>query len=359
MNGHALNPPRKLHVLFVGLFRWLSYYAIHHPRQVLALAIVVNLATVPGILRLKLRTDGHALVSPTAPEVVADKAVRDHFGLHDQMVVLIRPADTNGVFNPATLQLVRDLTAEFKQLPGVTPADVMSLATEPSFRMRPGTLIQQKLLEPPLQTRPELDQLREDLRRIELYSGTLVSGDSQSTVILVGVPATADRTQFYAEILQIITAKQTAANTIAVTGAPVAETLFGVEILEDLGVPKALLGAGAQQAGEKSNWKMPANLHELRGFVARHIGLVLAGGAGDDAGASAGFPQRPGGVAAAAGRDSDPAAGLWLDGLAGRADLPYHRRNAGAAHRDFSHQRHLSVQPLFQFVTGKNQARII
>ena len=150
----------------------------------------------------------------------------------------------------------------------------MSLATEPSFRMRPGTLIQQKLLEPPLKTQSELDQLREDLRRIELYNGTLVSADGRFTVILVGVPAAADRTQFYAKILQIIAAKRTAADEIAVTGAPVAESLFGVQILEDLGVPKALLGAGAREAGEKSEWKMPASLHELRVFVARHIGLV-------------------------------------------------------------------------------------
>ena len=274
MSSHLFKPPNKLPVLFVSPFRWLSHYAIHHPRQVLALVAVITLAAAPGILRLKLRTDGHALVSPTAPEVLADKAVRDHFGLHDQLVVLIRPGNTNGIFNPATLQLVRYLTAELKKIPGVAPADVMSLATEPSFRMRPGTLIQQKLLEPLLKTQSELDQLREDLRRIELYNGTLVSGDGQSTVILVGVPSGADRAQFYGRVLQIITAKKTAADEIAVTGAPVAESLFGVQILEDLGVPKALLGAGAREAGEKSEWKMPASLHELRVLVARHIGLV-------------------------------------------------------------------------------------
>jgi predicted RND superfamily exporter protein len=271
MSSRLINPPHKLHVLFVSLFRWLSYYAIRHPRQVLALVIVVTLAATPGILRLKLRTDGHALVSPTAPEVVADKTVRDHFGIHDQLVVLIRPHHADGIFNPATLQLVRELTAEFKQLPGVAPADVMSLATEPSFRMRAGTFIEQKLLEPSLKTQPELDQLREDLRRIGLYNGTLVSADGRFTVILVGVPTAADRAQFYAKILQIITAKKTATDEIAVTGAPVAESLFGIQILEDLGVPGSVLG---DSTPDGANWKMPSSLHELRVFVARHIGLM-------------------------------------------------------------------------------------
>jgi hypothetical protein len=264
----------KPHALVVGFFRLLARCAVRHPKHILFVAALVTLAAAPGILRLKLRTDGHALVSPTAPEVIADKAVRDHFGIHDQLVVLIRPRHADGIFNPAPLQLVRDLTAEFKQLPGVAPADVMSLATEPSFRLRPGRLIHQMMLEPSLETKAELERLRDDLRRIELYNGTLVSDDGQSTVILVGVPSGADRSQFYGKVLQIITAKKAAPDEIAVTGAPVAESLFGIQILEDLGVPGTVLGAGAREAGKTTEWKMPSSLHEVRVFVARHIGLV-------------------------------------------------------------------------------------
>jgi len=274
MSIRLLKPRPKLPVLFISLFRWLSHCAISHPRFVLVLVAAITLAAAPGVLRLKLSTDGQALIPQSAPEVIYDQKVRDQFGIKDQIVVLIRPGNTNGIFNPATLQLVRDLTAEFKQLAGVAPSDVMSLATEPSFRMPPGTLIPQKLLAPALKTQSELDQLREDLRRIELYNGTLVSGDGRFTVILVGVPDGADRQRFYKNILQIITAKKSAANEIAVTGAPVAESLFGVQILEDLGVPKVLLGAGAREAGEEKEWEMPTSLHELRMFVARHIGLV-------------------------------------------------------------------------------------
>ena len=69
----------------------------------------MTLAAAPGVLRLKLRTDGHALVTPSAPEVVEDKAIRERFGLEDQVVVLIRAPQPGGVFNPHTLQLVRDI----------------------------------------------------------------------------------------------------------------------------------------------------------------------------------------------------------------------------------------------------------
>jgi predicted RND superfamily exporter protein len=266
--------PNTLHAPVVSLFRRLSHVAIRHPRSVLAWVAVMTLAAAPGILRLKLRTDGHALVAQHAPEVICDQKIRDHFGIKDQIVVLIRPSNTNGIFNPATLQLVRELTANFRNIPGVAPDDVVSLATEPSFRMRTGTLNHQKMLEPPLQTQPELDLLRDDLRRIQLYTGTLVSGDGGFTVILLGVRDQADRQRLYEHSLEIVRGQHAAPDEIAVTGAPVAESLLGVQILEDLGIPSRMLGVGAREAGKRADWTLPWSLHELRVSVARHIGLV-------------------------------------------------------------------------------------
>src|ERR1039458_3990592 len=172
------------HHLVADGFGRLSRHSILHPRTALVVATSITLAAAPGMLRLKLRTDGHALVSPAAPEVQYDKNIRDQFGIEDEIVVLIRAADTNGIFNAATRHVVRDLTANFRKLPGINPSNVVSLATEPSFRMRPGTINPQRLLEPPLKTQAELELLRDDLRRIELYTGTLVSVDGQSTALL-------------------------------------------------------------------------------------------------------------------------------------------------------------------------------
>ena len=115
------------------------------------------------MVRLKLRTDGHALASPNAPEVLYDRAIREKFDIEDPVVVVIRANHTNGIFNPHTLQLVRELTEAFKQIPGVHAANLVSLATEHGFRIRPGTSIYQTLLETPRQTPAELEQLRDDL----------------------------------------------------------------------------------------------------------------------------------------------------------------------------------------------------
>jgi predicted RND superfamily exporter protein len=277
----------ELHRQTVACFSSLSRYASRQPWLVLAVAAVVALGVAPGLWQLKLRTDGQALVPQDAPEVLYDQTIRDQFGIEDQLVVLVRSSHPAGIFNPTTIQLVRDLTADLQKLPGINPSNVMSLATEPSFRMRPGSLMHQTMLEVPLQTRAELDQLREDLRRIELYTGTVIATNGRSAAIMVGLPETGDRTQLYRQVLDIIAARQRTGSgqmlaqsptpssppdEIRVTGAPVAESLLGMHILEDLGVPRSLLGVSTQARAEKAIF--PSSLHQLRLWLARRIGLV-------------------------------------------------------------------------------------
>src|ERR1051326_5790487 len=160
-----------MHYAVAWAFAALARISIQHPIKTLALIALLVAGSLPGLWRLRLNTDGRALLSPKAPEVIFDNQIRAKFGIEDQIIVLIR--SEKGVFEPGTLQLVRDLTAEFTKLPGINPEHVMSLATEPSFRLRPGTLIHENLLDPPLKTKVEIDRLRDDLRRIELYDSTV------------------------------------------------------------------------------------------------------------------------------------------------------------------------------------------
>src|ERR1041385_541778 len=187
----------SLHKFVINAFDALTRYSIRHPRRVVLLASLLTLAIAPGLTRLKMRTDGHALVDQNAPEVRYDQSIRDQFGIQDQIVVLVRANHPDGIFNPVTLRLIGELTAAFQKIEGVPAANVISLATEHGFRTRPGTLIYQTFLETPRQTRAQLDELRDDLRRIELYTGTIVSYDYNSAAILIGAPPGIDRTKLY------------------------------------------------------------------------------------------------------------------------------------------------------------------
>jgi len=267
-----MSPLPAIHRVVTGFFSALADYSISHPRRVIVAAVALTLAVAPGALRLKLRTDGHALVDDNAPEVREDRRVREQFGIEDPVVVLLHAPGPDGIYNPATLQLVRELTAEFARMPGINSNKVTSLATQRSFRSRPGSLQFQTLLENPARTPGQLEELRADIRRIDLYTGTIVSFDEKSTAILIGTPAGADRTALYKRVHEIVGAHGGTADELHVTGPPVAEALLGTHILEDLGVPTRLLGATTHERAAT----LPAagTLHGLRMAVARHAGLL-------------------------------------------------------------------------------------
>src|SRR5262245_37850500 len=110
----ALSRLRKLFGPAFGFDR-LAYFAIDRPRRTIVAFVILTLLAAPGLLRLQLRTDGHALVPPGDPAVEFDSQVRRHFGLRDPIVVVLQTPRPNGIFNADTLRRVKDLTAALER----------------------------------------------------------------------------------------------------------------------------------------------------------------------------------------------------------------------------------------------------
>lgn len=247
-------------------------YSLRHPRVVVVASFLVLLLAIPGLPRLRLRTDGHALVPQQAPAVLQDRAIRDEFAFRDPVVVLITSPHSHGVFHAGTLALVQRLTETLVSLEGVSPQDVFSLATEYGHRVRPGTLTFRRFLEPLPTTDAEVRQLRDDLRVIRLYSGTLVSRDERSTAIMVGVPSEGDRIDWLRRIEAVLPERGTVPESIRILGAPVAESLLGTHLLEDLGIPGRWLGYSTR--GEARDPTSEGSMDALRRGIGEQVGLL-------------------------------------------------------------------------------------
>ncbi|MBI4605406.1 MAG: MMPL family transporter [Planctomycetes bacterium] len=246
--------------------------AVARPRCVIAAVLLATLAVAPGLRRLEVRTDGRELAPRDAPEVLFDASVRAEFGLEDPVVVLIRSERPEGIFHPAPLRLVEELTRELAALPGVGSSGVMSLATEPGDRHRPGSLDYLRLLEPLPQTREECERLRGDLEALRVYTGTIASRDGKAAAIFIGVAAGADRAALIRDIQTAAEARSTAEDRIDVVGAPVAEVLLGTHILEDLGVPAALLGGRSRGGGRDRD--ATGSFYGLKRLIGERVGLL-------------------------------------------------------------------------------------
>ncbi len=270
---------------FARPFLRLSEAAIRRPRLALTSVLLVTLLALPGLWRLELRTDGHALVPSADPVVLFDRQVRQHFKLRDPLVVMLSTSHPDGIYNAATMRRVRNLSQALAALPEVGEGRVTSLATERRDRVYEGTLNFRPYLDPLPEDRRLLDQLRGDIAAVGLLEGTLVSTDQHATAILVGVPTTTsdnarralDRVAIFRQVEHTAKAFASPLDRIEVVGAPAAEALLGLHLLQDLVllVPLSmLLIATVMWLGCRRLWGVALGMMEIGACQLFTFGLL-------------------------------------------------------------------------------------
>ncbi|MHC5114035.1 MAG: efflux RND transporter permease subunit [Planctomycetota bacterium] len=241
------------------------------PRATIVVGVIAVALAAAGLPRLAIRTDGRSLVPERDPAVAYDRSVRDDFGVRDQFVVVVTSDDPAGVFTASTLGLVRELTERVQALPGLDPGEVMSLATERGDRVYTGTLDFRPFLDPVPRTDVEVERVRSDFRIVDLYSGTLVSRDERSAGIFIGVPDGVDRTGLHRQVLTLLDEYRARPERFDLVGGPVAETLLGTHLLDDLGIPDRITGTRVARAAAGRD---AGAAYRLRLLVARTVGLM-------------------------------------------------------------------------------------
>jgi predicted RND superfamily exporter protein len=264
--------------------RWWAEKAIASPRSAIALVALVTLLLAPGLLRLKVRTDGRSLAPPHDPAVLFDAEVRRHFGLRDPIIVLVESSHPQGVYNPQTMARVVALTQALAKLPGIGPENVISLATERRDRFYPNSLVFRPFLDPVPTTPLLLAGLRSDVDAMAIVKGTLISADGRGVAILVGAPsdrdpgfAGYDRTGLYHQIVAITASYEAPGERILVVGAPVAEALLGTYLEADLRrlLPMAIaLIAAVMWFGCRRLWAVVIGLGEVGCCLLCTFGLM-------------------------------------------------------------------------------------
>jgi len=218
----------------MGLWSALIACALTAPRRTIALMATLVLLVVPGLFRLRLMTDGRALVPADHHAVVDDREVARHFDRRDPVIIFLESRRPEGIFHGDFLRRLVELTAAVQELTEVSDRHVVSLATEPSDRFLPGTVTLRRLLDPVPDTPELLARLRQDMDTIGILDGTLVASDRRAATVLVGITQDVDRADLIATITRTAERFADAQTAVHVVGAPVAEALLGAHILADL-----------------------------------------------------------------------------------------------------------------------------
>ncbi|MEE8561672.1 MAG: efflux RND transporter permease subunit, partial [Gemmatimonadota bacterium] len=154
----------------------------------------------------------------------------------------VNDEDANGVFNPASLTRIHQLTRAIEQIDGVIRQDLLSLASVDNISQGgPGVVRFEWLMQAPPQTTAAALEVRESARRIPMIDGTLVSEDGRAAAIYVPIVAKSQSHRIAAEIEDII-AGFDGDEEYFITGLPVAEDTFGVEMFKQMGITAPLAG---------------------------------------------------------------------------------------------------------------------
>ncbi len=275
---------------------WLTNFSIRFPRLIVLLTLVFVAVFASQFPKVEFDNDPQNMLAADEPVRVFNDEVKERFALYDFVIVgVVNEKNPAGVFNVETLQRIHKLSQQLyslqqspEGLPQVVSGDKQSdalltldlapksfvsrimnvafnhdpnrLFTEdghsaiisreiisPSFvdslqQADLGALRLEYLMEKAPKTAAEARNIRDLALNNPLYRGTLAAEDGKAIAIYLPIR---DKSFSYnvANLVKDLTADWPAADQVHITGLPVAEDTFGVEMLVQMATsaPLAML----------------------------------------------------------------------------------------------------------------------
>ncbi len=251
----------------MDLGKKMTNFSIHRPKALIAIVVSVTvfLALLGGLPSLwpevfkplptlKVDTDPENMLPDDAEVRLFDHRMKKKMDLHDMIVVgVVNSQHPNGVYNPETLRKVYELTEYAKTLrwkkegstrkEGVIRQDMIAPSTVDNVESGGGGVVRFEWLMPqPPQTEQEALDVWRKARKIPFLNGTVVPADKEAVAIYLPITSKDLSAHIY-DKLQAKIAEFDGAEEFHITGLPVAEDVFGVQMFKQMAIsaPLAML----------------------------------------------------------------------------------------------------------------------
>jgi predicted RND superfamily exporter protein len=145
------------------------------------------------------------------------------------------------VFNPKSLARIHELNERLKSIDGVIARDVLGPSTMDNIEQAgAGTIRFEWLMEEPPKTPEEALAIKEAALRLPMLRGTVISDDGESVALYVPIESKDQSHRISGEIQSIIDSFGKNADEFYITGLPVAEDTFGVEMFRQMAISAPL-----------------------------------------------------------------------------------------------------------------------
>ena len=224
--------------------------------------LVLAVALGSQIPRITIDADPENMLPADQSARIFHNKVKRDFNLYDMIVVgIVHEEDPDGVFNPTSLARIHELTRGIERIDGVIRQEVLSISTVDNIAQGGAGVVRfEWLMKAPPETREEARAIRDAAERIPTIAGTLLSEDAKAVSVYVPIEEKSESHRIATEIEEII-ATFDGDERYFITGLPVAEDTFGVEMFKQMGIAAPLAGL---------------IVFLLMWFFFRSIGLVLA-----------------------------------------------------------------------------------
>ncbi len=222
------------------------------PKRVILTIILVTIATGAFFPKVILDTDPENMLEHDEPARLFHNQTKNRFNLSEVVVLgIINEHDPDGVFNPATLERIYDLTQFAKtlrwpgkqnpdQLEGVIDVDMIAPSMVDHMKQTgPGSIAFEWLMRTPPKTRQEAREIKRKALSNPLLKGHMVSSDGKAICLYLPVSEKLFSYRVYKALWEKIDALQ-GDESYHVAGLPVAEGAVGVEMFSQMTIASPL-----------------------------------------------------------------------------------------------------------------------
>ena len=222
----------------------ITNFATNRPKAVYWAVLALTLAAASQLPRIHIDTDPENMLSVDQEDRVFHNLVEEQFQLHDAIVVgIVNESHPEGIYNVDTLGRLHRLNQQILEIDGVVTPDLMSLVESDNItQTAAGDLRFEWMMREAPQTQAEATRIRDMAERLPLLMNTLVSGDDRAAAIYVPIESKDLSYSIARQIREQADVLGGGDDQFYVTGLPVAEDTFGVEMFVQMGISAPLAG---------------------------------------------------------------------------------------------------------------------
>lgn len=200
-----------------------------------------NFTALNGV---KIDTDPENMLSRNEAVRVFHNQMKKEYSLNDIIVVgVINNDNPEGVFNPITLANIDKLTQEAKKIQfsddeGVIAADIISPSTVDNIEQAGlGTVRFEWLMKNPPQNQEEAKKIAKNAVRIPFLNNTLISDDGKALALYIPITSKNISYEVASKLKEVIATFNNDPETqYHITGLPIAQDQFGVEMFKQMAI---------------------------------------------------------------------------------------------------------------------------